>query len=157
MSPRTNSVNRKAWWIVTAIIGITALVFAALVLVLSIEMQPRTLRGPIGIIVGDAPKHGFLGVEFEKSETELAITNVMKGSSAAESGLRAGDVLIALNSARIVDYADVQRVMHDSTPNDEIKATIERNGRRFAVTVRLMSFEELVILQEQQRGDIRRP
>lgn len=148
-------MNRKAWWIVTAIVGITALVVAAIAL--SNAMQPRTLSGPIGIIVGDAPKHGFLGVEFEQSGTKLAIANVKQGSSAAESGLRAGDVLIALNSARIVDYADVQRVMHTSAPNDEMKATIERNGKKLAVTVRLMSFEELVILQEQQREAIRHP
>ena len=77
-------------------------------------------------------KSGFVGVELETDEATggYEITRIIPGSPAEESGLEAGDVLIALNGARIGEdnHKAVKKAKKDWAPGQEITYTIQRGG-----------------------------
>lgn len=69
-------------------------------------------------------------------QTALAVTSVVEGSPAARSGLVPGDLVIALDGARVRRIADLQRLL-DGEADREVRLTIVRSGERRTVPVTL--------------------
>lgn len=64
-------------------------------------------------------------------ETSATIREVTSGSSAAKAGYQAGDRIISLEGQPMLSSADVQWVLHQTSPNGgTIHGTVERSGRR---------------------------
>jgi len=86
-------------------------------------------------------KSGFVGVELETDEATggYEITRIIPGSPAEESGLEAGDVLIALNGVRISEDNEkaVKKAKKDWTPGQDITYTIKRDGNDREVNLTL--------------------
>lgn len=80
-------------------------------------------------------KSGFVGVELEGDE----IIRIFPGSPAEESGLEAGDILIALNGARIDEdnKKAYKKAKKDWAPGQEVTYTIKRDGNDREVNLTL--------------------
>jgi membrane-associated protease RseP (regulator of RpoE activity) len=69
----------------------------------------------------------FLGVTFEPSATDAAVARSVAPSSPAEqAGVRAGDVIEALNGRRVASYQDAIAVIHALHPGDSIEIEFSR-------------------------------
>ncbi len=73
-------------------------------------------------------KKPFLGVVMGKSEKGALISEVVGGSAAAEAGLQAGDVIIAIDKKTIEHTEDVIKAIQASEIGKSILITYLRNG-----------------------------
>jgi serine protease Do len=67
----------------------------------------------------------------------LYITHVEAGSPAAQVGLRAGDVLVGVNNARISGVEDYENLLYSGEPGDQWTITIYRDYRQYTASVTL--------------------
>jgi C-terminal processing protease CtpA/Prc len=72
-----------------------------------------------------------------KVEKGALISEVVKGSPAEKSGLRAGDVVTKIGDDAIEDEDDVRSAIHDRKPGDGTEFTIKRDGQEMKITVTL--------------------
>jgi S1-C subfamily serine protease len=54
------------------------------------------------------------GVSVEASKNGMVVTDVAEGSSAAQAGLRQGDVIQEVNRGRVSNVADFDRAVHNA-------------------------------------------
>jgi S1-C subfamily serine protease len=109
----------------------------------------ENMRGPVAIVRGDPPKHGFLGVEFNRSSTHhLVIKDVLPGSGAADAGVRAGDEVAAIGTVKEPNYEDAHRVLADSKPGDLLPLTVRRGSEELHLQIKLIDFATSVSLSQ---------
>lgn len=65
------------------------------------------------------------------------ITEVVPGSGADEAGLRAGDVIVAIDGEEVAESRSVRELILDKRPGDTIKLTIVREGEEIEVEAKL--------------------
>ncbi len=68
------------------------------------------------------------------------LTEVFPGTAASKAGLKAGDILVALNgedltASRLQDEEDLKRAVEDLSPGDEAKLTVLRDGAKTEIAV----------------------
>lgn len=90
----------------------------------------------------DGPARPWLGIQMQELNAELAeyfdvsedggalILKVEEDSPAEEAGLRAGDVIVAVDDADIGAPDDVREQLKDSKPGDEIEIKVVRKGNK---------------------------
>lgn len=66
-----------------------------------------------------------------------AITDLVPGSGAAESGLEIGDIVLAINGQAISDFPELQESVSRFHPGDEVLVRVWRNGEEREVSVQL--------------------
>ena len=139
----------RARWIIVGIGLAFVVVVGVFALIFQDKFRPRVLGGPVAIVKGDVPKHGFLGVSFASPDVPLTIVAVYEGSGAEEAGLMPGDVVTGAGAAQQPDYEALQRVLRPTVPGDELPLTIHRKDQDIRVNVRLISFTEMVIMRDR--------
>ena len=82
---------------------------------------------------------GWAGVSLEMSENGLSVSEVHPGTPAAKAGVKAGDVLVAING---VEYAEENKEKmaafeKQMVPGKEFTYTIARNGKNKDVSFAL--------------------
>jgi serine protease Do len=89
---------------------------------------------------------GYLGVQTEEVTKDnfakfglrevrgVAVEKVVDESPAAAAGLRAGDVIVRLNSEEITSTRKLSRLISEIAPDHQVKLTIMRNGRDQDIT-----------------------
>ena len=85
-------------------------------------------------------KNVWLGVKVKKSATGIdgiEIIDVEKRSPAKKSGLRKGDIILALDNKKISTLLDYEKFILNKNINDSIDITIFRSDRKKVVTVTL--------------------
>ena len=86
-------------------------------------------------------KSGWVGVELEKSDMGgYQVAKVIPGSPAEEAGIRAGDVLFAMNGIELGDENNkeaIMKVKKNLAPGKSVDYTIKRDGYDRQVTVTL--------------------
>lgn len=93
----------------------------------------------------EAKKHGWLGVELDKSEDGTAVVKgVVKGSPADKAGFQSGDVLYALNGIEMneANAARVKAAWKPLTPGSTVEYTVKRSGATKDITVTLGKMPE---------------
>ena len=91
-------------------------------------------RALLGVTM--TPVNDKIAKELKLSSAEgVYITEVLKGSAADEAGIKAGDVLIAIDSAKVVNGAAVQEAVNNFRPGDRAEMTIIRDGKEKTVEV----------------------
>jgi putative serine protease PepD len=91
------------------------------------------------LIAGGQVEHAYLGVSLQATtdSSGAQIGSVTGGSPAAKAGLRAGDVVTALDGDT-VDSADaLSAAVSSKSPGDEVSVTYTRNGDSHTVQVTL--------------------
>ena len=67
----------------------------------------------------------------------VVITEVFKDSNANNSGLKKGDVIVAINDEIVKNIAYLRYELFKYKPGDTIQLTIFRNGKQYKVSVKL--------------------
>ncbi len=67
----------------------------------------------------------------------VLVDKVVVGSPAEQAGLQSGDVITAIGDQTITGNRDLTRILRENSPGDELRLTIQREGkqRRLKVTV----------------------
>jgi S1-C subfamily serine protease len=144
---------RRGVFTIAALAGLAILMFVAGTYAFLRSRGPHYLGGPVAIVAGDPPKHGFLGVDFAGAvSAPLIIQNVTEGSGAADVGLQKGDVIDYAGQAKDPDFAALQHVLQASAPGDELSVRITRGRATMDLSVKLISFEELIVLRDRQES-----
>ncbi len=99
------------------------------------------LREIAWLVTGDSYPHSWLGVSGKDMTYEIAqemgtsttwgwlITGVIAYSPAASADLRPDDIILAINSTRIISGADISNYLEEYTfPGQTIEVTVERDG-----------------------------
>jgi serine protease Do len=100
----------------------------------------------------NSDKGGFLGVEVTELSDQLSeyfevnhgvlIEKVLKDSPAEKAGLKAGDVITEIEGRKINDYGDLTRTLNFYNPEEKIKLSYSRKGKKSYVDVTLEKKEE---------------
>lgn len=99
-------------------------------------------RGILGIegreLNGEASK------ELNLKETQgFYVNKVTKNSGAEKAGIKSGDVIIKLDNQDITSFAELSGYVNTKRPNDEINVTVNRDGKKLVIPVKLTKKELL--------------
>lgn len=97
-------------------------------------------RPGVGITVGAIPADA---AEFYEIPEGLYISKVAKGSDAEAKGIRAGDIITAVNGEPAKSSEDILRVRDKLGVGDAITFTIWRDGKSFDRDVELADYSEI--------------
>lgn len=93
------------------------------------------------------PERVVLGISFDRSRTRrdgaVEILRVLPSTPAAKAGLRAGDLVLSVDSQRVDGGRGLQILLAKYQGGDEVNLGIERNGSLFEVAVELIRMDQL--------------
>jgi predicted metalloprotease with PDZ domain len=87
------------------------------------------------------PGHAIVGVQLEPAGAGARVRKVSPGGPAAEAGVRAGDVIVAMNGKELKDKSptrELVRLLRDVKPDSQVGLRVLREGkmRDFTLTSR---------------------
>ena len=104
----------------------------------------NTVRDIVGELRGGGRiRRGWLGVAIESQSDPAAggagvmVTGVAPGGPASQAGIRAGDVVLAVNGASVDDATALIRAVAALPPGTRVRLAVNRNGARLMVPVRI--------------------
>jgi C-terminal processing protease CtpA/Prc len=93
--------------------------------------------------MGEGPHHAVIGVQLESngSKDGAHVRDVSPGGPAAEAGIHAGDLIVAINGTEVKSEhspSSIYRLMRNVEPNSKVKIRVLRAGKPldFDVTAR---------------------
>jgi len=90
------------------------------------------------LVSGQKVEHAYLGVSLEDAASGGAsIATVTSGSPAAHAGLKAGDVVTALDGHSIANAEELTAAVVSKQPGDTVKITVKRDGSTKKLTATL--------------------
>ncbi len=99
-------------------------------------------RGILGIEGREL--NGVASKELNTSETQgFYINKVTKNSGAEKAGIKSGDVIVKLDNQNVTSFAELSGYVNTKRPDDEIKVTVNRDGKRIIIPVKLTKKELL--------------
>src|SRR5216684_3018222 len=83
------------------------------------------------LIAGGKVEHAYLGIHVGDAANSAGaqISTVQSGSPAAKAGVKAGDVITALDGKPITKADDLTAGIASHAPNDKVTLTVNRNGK----------------------------
>jgi serine protease Do len=100
----------------------------------------KVQRGILGIEGYEL--NGTASKELNIDQTQgFYVNKVTKNSGAEKAGLKSGDVILKLDNQKITSFAELSGYVNTKRPNDEIKATISRDGKTVLIPVKLTKKE----------------
>jgi S1-C subfamily serine protease len=95
------------------------------------------------MLMGEGPSHAVIGVQLESNASKdgAHVRDVSPGGPAAEAGMRAGDVIVAVDGTDVKGEhspAEVTHLVRNVEPNSKVKIQVVREGKPldFEVTAR---------------------
>jgi len=76
-----------------------------------------------------------LGVRFEPKDGAVGVAEVLPDSPAAAAGIKAGDVIAAVDGQKVADGGDLLVLLTPKKPGDSAELTVRRDGAERQVTV----------------------
>lgn len=113
----------------------------------------RVLAGIVSANVREIPAAGgaALGVVLKEGGESLVIGSVNEKSGAHEAGMRAGDMIVAVEGKKVPKPGDLRDALKDRKAGSVVKVTFRREGKERTVEVRLTARGEMA--EEQSRND----
>ena len=130
----------------TRVVGVNTAV-AGVGLGLAVPINETTQRIIASLMRSGRVRRAYLGIAGEQrrlpprvaqavgQESALEVREVVPDSPASDGGMRAGDVLLAIDGVRIRDPRSLQRLMTEDRIGRRITAEISRDGQQRQVTV----------------------
>jgi putative serine protease PepD len=81
-----------------------------------------------GLIDNGSVRHAYLGLQLGDGDGGAQVGAVSAGGPAADAGLRAGDVVTAIDGRRVADSDALVAAVDNHQPGDEVTLTITRDG-----------------------------
>ncbi len=114
----------------------------------------KVVRAGLGAVVqGLSPK---MARSFGLSSTEGAlISSVNPGSAAEKSGLKAGDIVLAMDGEKVNGSTDLVSKLYTTQPGQTIQLNVLRNGNmvKIPVTLQTLSEKDMRIGKNSAEGD----
>jgi putative serine protease PepD len=88
---------------------------------------------------GETPTHARLGIRVGDDENGARIVEITDGSTAAEAGMKAGDVITSVDDHRITGADSLVATIRSYRPGDSVTVTWERGGQSQQAEVELDS------------------
>jgi putative serine protease PepD len=88
---------------------------------------------------GETPTHARLGIRVADDAAGARIAAVDEGSTAAEAGIRTGDVITSVDDRRITGADSLVATIRSYRPGDQVEVTWTRDGESQSATVTLDS------------------
>lgn len=99
-------------------------------------------RGILGIEGREL--NGAASKELNLTESQgFYVNKVTKNSGAEKAGIKSGDVIIKLDNQNVTSFAELSGYVNTKRPNDEINVTVNRDGRKLVIPVKLTKKELL--------------
>jgi putative serine protease PepD len=90
------------------------------------------------LISGGKVQHAYLGIRVGDAQTSGAqVTSVVSGSPADKAGVKAGDVITAIDGDTVTSADDLTAIVGTHKPGDSITVTVKRGGSTQKLTVTL--------------------
>lgn len=96
-----------------------------------LAQKPLMLRLPA--------EHAYLGVSVQPFKDGVQVVRVVPGSGADKAGLKVGDVVVRIDSNRMVDPLDLIRVVGTHEVGDKVQVHFRRDGKYQTVAVTLQA------------------
>jgi serine protease Do len=80
-------------------------------------------------------ERGWLGVSVDERDGGVTIANLDKNGPAAKSGIRPGDVVLAINGDKIDSSRGLIRAVAAVLPGNSVRITLRRSGREIEIAV----------------------
>lgn len=98
-------------------------------------------------------QRAFLGINYQSASSSLIknedlpsgaaiVSQVQDGTPAAEAGLKAGDIITAIDGQELDEYLQVASLIANKQPGDTVTITVNRNGETKEITATLASRDE---------------
>jgi putative serine protease PepD len=99
-----------------------------------------TVRSVAGQLISSGKaEHAYLGVSLSSTANNALIGAVRSGTPAARAGLKAGDVVTALDGKSIASAGELESAIGAHKPGDSVSLTYTRNGKSHTVQLKLAS------------------
>jgi putative serine protease PepD len=91
------------------------------------------------LIAGQTVQHAYLGVQVgdSSSGTGAQVTTVKADTPASKAGLKAGDVITAIDGATVANADDLTAKINAHKPNQKVTLTVTRGGKSLTIDVTL--------------------
>jgi putative serine protease PepD len=91
------------------------------------------------LIAGQAVQHAYLGVQIgdSPSGTGAVVSTVKADTPASKAGLKAGDVITAIDGDPVANADDLTAKINAHKPSQKVTLTVERGGKSLSVDVTL--------------------
>ncbi len=113
----------------------------------------KVVRGWIGVTIQELTPE--LSQKFGVKNTKGAlVSDVMKGSPAAKSGIMRGDIIIEFNGKEVKDVNTLRNMVAQSKTGNEITLKVIRSGRELTLKVLIMELpREVADINEERPSD----
>jgi putative serine protease PepD len=102
------------------------------------SIPSTTVRSVAGQLISTGTaKHAYLGVSISSTASNALIAEIRDSTPAEKAGLKAGDVVTAVDDTSIGNGDDLTRAIDSHDPGDQVKLTYKRGGDEHTVTVTL--------------------
>ena len=106
-----------------------------------LESGKEIQRPYIGVVMYDVSNVALLyrnNIKLDKDATDgVVISEVQKGSSAAEAGLQANDVILSVDGTKVKNSAHFKYILYKHNIGDTVKLNVSRNGKELDVNLKL--------------------
>ncbi len=92
-------------------------------------------RAQLGVRYGPASQSVIRALNLPRGAASVA--GVEPGSAAEKAGIRAGDIIVAVNGNRLDNSLQLSQIISNMEPGSEVRITLNREGDERAVTVTL--------------------
>jgi putative serine protease PepD len=100
----------------------------------------NTVRSIASQLITDGKaEHAFLGIQLRDGDGGAEVVLVRNGTPADEAGLRAGDVITAVEGERVTNGDELRAAINARSPGDSVEIEYRRDGDEHTVTVELAS------------------
>lgn len=101
-----------------------------------IKSGKKISRGWIGVVIQDVEENTAKALGLKDAKGAL-VGSVMDGEPAAQAGMKAGDIILAVDGKTTEDASTLLRAIADITPGSKTRITIWRDGKTSDITVTL--------------------
>ncbi len=103
----------------------------------NLKEHGKVVRGYLGVTLQDVTKTLAEGLGLPEDTHGAAVTTVVDGSAADEAGLKAGDVITAIDGKPVQSMQQLRTRIGHTAPGTKVKLTINRAGEEKTITVKL--------------------
>ena len=89
------------------------------------------------LVAGGNVRHAYLGVGIATASNGVRLTEVRPGTPAAQAGLKAGDVVTAIDGTKVTQASQLGSAIDARRPSDTVSITYLRSGKTTTVKVTL--------------------
>jgi len=115
----------------------------------SLIINGKVVRGYLGVEISDIDKDkkALYGIDYG-----VLINKVMPKSAASEAGLKAGDIIVAINGKKVKDGASLRNKIAFLGANAKIKLKVFRDNKFITITAKLKPLQQLTSKLEILKG-----